>query len=461
MSVFGVASDTRITLRERLARWRDPATRLVFALLLLSYSLPNIIALRNTLTWLAFALVFPELAEMIRGATKELKRILIVFGALICWTLVVAIFVAEEPFTSLREWVGEWLPPAIAFLAGLGVFGALVRNGFPRTSLRFWLVLLIPLTALMTAHIALVIAEYVRVGSISPHFSGFSDHKANVTYAASTLLPFVFAFAIVRADGARLYGKGFRAFVWLSGILAVAAAITSGARNGMIVALSGVVVAGAVIWALTVRRGVSIRLQFFLAGLLVTILFAAVWAGVIWDPRWQRFVQTVPVALDTETHQEWLDPPGSPMPTTSDGRPAEESAYQRIAWAKVGAGMLLEHPFGLEISRNTFHDLVVERYGRGSMAHAHNSIIDFGLNVGFPGLALWFVFIGSLLVTGWRATQSHAAIAGWALIFLVFMYLARSMLDSMMRDHMLEQFMLTAGILLGAIACAPMGKANG
>ena len=445
---------------DSLWRWRARAAGFFCAALFLVYSLPGVVALRNTFTVLAFLLVLPELIDFLRNASQLTKRSILIFAALLCWTLVVAIFISNDPSSSLSEWKGEWLPPAIGFFAGLGVSAAMARYGHAITRDRFWLIILVPLTVLMAVQLVWVAAEYFRVGSISPHFSSFSDHKANITYAACTLLPLVLAFAVRRADGVRSVGRRLYGFASISGVLAVIAVITSGARNGVIVTFVGVFTAGTVMLANASRANLPKRIQAIGLIAFLAVVFVIAWAGIEWDPRWQRFIQTVPVALDTETHLEWLDPPGSKLPVTANGEPAEESAYLRIAWARIGVGMLLEHPWGLEISRNTFHDLVVERYGRGSMAHAHNSIIDFGLNVGFPGLALWLAFIWTLVVVGWEATRSQTFLAGWALMFLVMMYFLRSLLDSIMRDHILEQFMLTAGILLGSIACAQPKDAN-
>jgi hypothetical protein len=441
-------------------RWRGSAIRIVVAVLLLAYSLPNVIALRNLLTLTAFILVLPELVGLFRNMSKSARRSVIFLGILICWTLVIVAFTSPDPKASFVEWRGEWLPSAMAFFAGLAVFSTVSMDLRARSGPHFWLIVLLPMSALMATHLVLVIAEFVRVGSISPHFKSFSDHKANVTYAACTVLPFVFAFLIARVSGIKSYSKGFYFYVWVTGIVAIAAVVTSGTRNGLIVTLIGVSAAGVVILVIAGLRRLSKPIQLVAVVAMTVIVAAAAWTGVKWDPRWQRFYQTVPVALDIETYENWLDPPGSPLPITADGKPAEESAYQRIAWAKVGARMLFEHPWGLEISRSTFHDLVVKRYGRGSMAHAHNSIIDFGLNVGFPGLLLWFGFLGTLVAAGWLAARSKAAVAGWALLFLAMMFFVRSLIDSIMRDHILEQFMLTSGLLVGAIGYNQMEGAG-
>ncbi len=424
----------------------------VTATLLLVYSLPNVIGLRNMLTFAGFVLVAPLLFPLLKESSPDARRAVAMFGVVILWTLVVALFIADDPAASLAEWRGEWLPVILAFLFGFTAFDCVRAEPCDESGRRMWFAVVLPLCALMAAHILLVLVEFARAGAISPHFSGLSDHKANITYAASTLLPVVFGFALVQANRVLPFGRRFSALIVVAGLLGTAAAVTSGARNGVIVVALGIGGAGLAFLAITARRHYSVRVRAAFGIVLGLVVAGVLWGGVHWDPRWQAFVRTVPVALDTEQHQQWLDPPGSALPLSADGKSVEESAYQRIAWAKVGLAMLLEHPLGLEISRHTFRDLVIERYGRGAMSHAHSSVIDFGLNVGLPGLAIWFGFVATLIVAGWKATRGAADVAGWALIFLVLMYVVRSLVDSIMRDHILEQFILMSGVLLGASA---------
>ena len=425
---------------------------MVVAGLLLTYTLPNVIALRNALTLIGFVLVLPALGTVLRDMGRDVQRSVLVFAVLLFWTVFVAVFISEDPAASLGEWKGEWLPAGIAFLLGLAVFRTTETQSFNTVSPQFWLTLIIPLAVLMVVHLVWISVEALLVGSISPHFTGLSDHKANITYAASTLLPIVLAFAVNQSRGGQAPGRQLYVFVLCSGALVIASVITSGARNGVIVTGLAVLGAGVVMLIAAGRRPEGHRLRIMTAVAVVLVTAIVAWAGVKWDPRWQHFAQTVPVALDTENHREWLNPSGSTMPLTADGQTAEESAYQRVAWAKVGFGMLFEHPWGLEISRHTFHTLVVERYGRGSMSHSHNSIVDYGLNVGFPGLALWIIFIVSMVIAGVRSINMSAAVAAWALIFLVLLFFMRSLIDSIMRDHILEQFMLMSGILLGVLS---------
>lgn len=109
-------------------------------------------------------------------------------------------------------------------------------------------------------------------------------------------------------------------------------------------------------------------------------------------------------------------------------------------------------PLGMEISRDTFHKLVLEKYGRAGMAHSHNSWIDLGVEIGIPGLTIWGLVLLLLTQSGWRAWRADQEPLGLGLAVLVIMFTVRGLLDSIFRDHEIEQFMLVAGLLLSTLS---------
>ena len=109
-----------------------------------------------------------------------------------------------------------------------------------------------------------------------------------------------------------------------------------------------------------------------------------------------------------------------------------------------------EHPLGIGYSRTAFGDQIDRKYGLGGVfrgSHSHSGLIDFGIANGFPGLVLWLVFLASLAWTGWRAFEGEQMALGLMLIFLVSGFFGRSIVDSNLRDHMLQQFLMIVAIL--------------
>jgi hypothetical protein len=187
---------------------------------------------------------------------------------------------------------------------------------------------------------------------------------------------------------------------------------------------------------------------------LATLAFVLAIAIVSYktDPRWQNFIETVPIAWDIDRDLIWLNGDGTNFPLTPDEERVDISEYSRIAWAHEGWRMLMAHPWGTEIARDTFHKLEVAKYGHAGMAHSHNSWIDFGLEVGFPGLLLWGWTLLLLAQFGWRTWHIHKEPLGLALAVLVIMFAVRGLQDSIFRDHEIVQFMMVAGLLFSTLA---------
>jgi O-antigen ligase len=170
------------------------------------------------------------------------------------------------------------------------------------------------------------------------------------------------------------------------------------------------------------------------------------------DPRYDGFVETVTIGWDTDTHRNWLDAfETRDWPLRANGKPVDPSTYSRVAFAKEGLKLLFENPFGAEISKHTFTRLIAEKYGVAHMAHSHIGLIDFGLNVGFLGIALWLIFLAGLAWIGWSTAKRSGNAVGLCLLFLVTAFSMRMLVDSTLRDHMLEQFVFCVGMLV--VAC--------
>jgi O-antigen ligase len=161
------------------------------------------------------------------------------------------------------------------------------------------------------------------------------------------------------------------------------------------------------------------------------------------------------VAWDTQRHREWLlgEHNEAVLPLTAAGRKVDASAYYRIAYLKEGLQLVVEHPWGTGLGRDAFRRTIHEKYGTAGMSHAHNGFLDLAVSVGIPGVALWLGFLATLAVFATRAggTASSSGLA-MAMVLVVAAFAARTMLDATLRDLVLGEFLLLAGLLCGAIA---------
>lgn len=158
------------------------------------------------------------------------------------------------------------------------------------------------------------------------------------------------------------------------------------------------------------------------------------------DQRWQTFFKAVPIAWDTEKNRGWLH-----METPEEI--AGDSAYLRIAWIKEGIKLTLDKPWGSGYNRSAFGDRIDEKYhpeGGSRGGHSHSGVVDFAIANGFVGIFLYCIFLASIFKIGWVAFSRSNVALGVAIMCLVSGFFGRGILDSNIRDHMLQQFLFMA-----------------
>lgn len=80
--------------------------------------------------------------------------------------------------------------------------------------------------------------------------------------------------------------------------------------------------------------------------------------------------------------------------------------------------------------------------------HSHSSIIDFTIGVGVIGLIAWMFFIYKVFQYAFIEYKMSRSYYSIFIILIVFDFFIRSFVDSNMRDHVFQEFMLIIGIAL-------------
>ena len=430
-----------------LSRSLLPITILVPTLLFV-YTLPHAIALRNVVILALLIFVVWSLASRQTSFNfSSLKYPLVLLAMLQVWLVVVSVFIAPDVVGSLREWVSQWLKSAIVFVIGIGA-GLIIARELPvrLREIVIAVLVLLPFAALALIHCVLAVKYYSPTVYMAEYF-GPSDHRANITHVAAMGLPVVLVDISERLFRGRRLLPGSWYVPAICMALLLGATLTSGTRNGILV--TGFVVA---VWTLWILRRLMFSGRSRIA-LLVGVASGCAIAGamafnLMTDPRWDSFVETAEVAWQTDEHAAWYRFQDVPLPRLQNGQVVEESAYLRVAFLKEGTKLLFAHPWGTEISRHSFANLLAAKYGDVNVSHSHIGVIDFGLSAGFPGIVVWVLFLGSLGYLGWREYSSRGNAMGLVLLIVVFSFFLRMFVDSTLREHILQQFMLVAGLLL-------------
>ena len=441
------------------------ALSMLFALLMI-WPMFGTIALRNILLGglLLISLWLVSVGhEPWRNQLPKVPALLLT--GLTAWLVLVIVGWAADPTQAWKELLGQWVVPYLCAFVGtvLGitalnhgkalvviriVFAVLLIQVVAHDLLNLWFYATQGQLAFRAAPV-LRLAEAAQVAftggtPINLFEPGLMDKFSYVNNTLAAFLIAEIAQRLIRKSRCLPYGNGLIAFATIAMLFC---SYTVQTRNGNVGLLMLIATAGLLVCLKSFAR---IGWTKLILGLGVVAVLLALLGGMFYksDPRWQTLRETLPIAWDTQTHKAWMT--HEDFPLLPNGAQVDVSNYERLAWAKEGAILMQEHPLGIGYSRTAFGDQIDRKYGLGGVfrgSHSHSGLIDFGIANGFPGLVLWLVFLASLAWTGWRAFEGEQMALGLMLIFLVSGFFGRSIVDSNLRDHMLQQFLMIVAIL--------------
>lgn len=417
------------------------------ALLLFIWPVPRTISLRDLLLVVCLGL-FAWLAYRDRHAPFPWQPLRVPFGlylALSVWIIFVALAISDETFWALGEIKGQWLKATIALVAG-GLLGAAIRND--DSTLRLTLTIIgiaLLLHVLYVAYQALSVWPQLKI--MPTRAAGLTGGSDKSSYLTNMLLYLLLAEIFIRSVFHRRFLPMGNIPLTAITVIALFAVYVEAMRNG--IAELAIVLGVAVI--LVMRESDRMR-RLIVVGITLALVIVALVLGYLnvrKDERWQTFLETVPIALDIE-NKAWIDE-ALPQPKLANGQTVDWSNYMRIARMRAGLSLMADYPLGVGFGRNAFGHAVEKKYGMRT-SHSHSGIIDLGAGIGVPGVMLWLVFLGVLLRLGFRGMCESHSFPALALLFLTAGYSFRMLVDSTIRDHMLQMFLFLAAFLAVIVA---------
>ena len=442
-------------------------------LLCFVWPIPRVIALRNILTGSMAVLLFVLCGTQVWRLNGIPKKPLLIILALTAWIVLAMTAWGDRPALSFREFIGHWALPLLCGFIGLRVasiaatyswtperlatlvvsgllFGIVLHNIF---MLVYGLAIgQIPVRQAPTMYLPDMFYAIKNGESILSVFN--SSTLQQLSYTNNILAALLISEVVQRLLAKRpflIFSNGFLAF---SIGMVLVCSYTVGVRNGN-VGLVALILFSSVfvlikLWKSTSKKRVA---SLALAACLIIGAFGVF--AFQSDPRWQRVVETVPLAWSPQTGSEWRKQTTDSYPTLKDGGQVDGSTYERVGFVKEGMLQIMAHPFGTGFHRNAFGYGVDEKYhmnGSKPAMHAHSGVIDFSIANGLPGIFLWFFFLWTLFAAGWRgfrASESNPATniaPSLMLIFLVSGFATRGFVDSVFQGYEIEQFMFLVGI---------------
>lgn len=367
------------------------------------------------------------------------------------WFVIQALWIASDSHWVWAELRGQWLKDIAFWILGLVLgAGALCQRQSHKNQ---WLVaLLVGLISIVLLTAAEGCWVWVSTGTMPTFFNGITGSRTMVSFVTNMLLAFLVGDLLARDAVAQFLPWKKVVTVGLI-IICLICSVFIATRHGWI-GIAMLTVSGLAIHYIKGWHRVS-KKALLLLPILIVLLSVGGWFSWKNDPRWNTLKQTLPIAWDIDTHKAWLNHEKYPFPQLPNGQVVDPSNYERPAWIHAGLRIIAERPLGSGFSRHAFGHELARLYPEndpGSGKHAHSSMIDLAIGGGLPAVALWLAFVGSLVGYGAVAFFRHGSGAGLVLAFLTSGFFGRSLLDSVMRDHSMEQFLFIIAFLLPMVS---------
>lgn len=455
----------------------------LMALVIFTWPIPGTIALRHSLLGALLLVVLMSTWQTRQLRSMSLTRLrvpVLYFAALTLWIILVIVGWSAESSLSWKEFWGQWALPVVCGALGWLIAQTALKRGEREVQCLLKTIFLTMFVQVLL-HDAMGLAYLIATGTqpfrqapvlYLPNmlqvflsggiwtevFTGLYFEK--FSFVNNTFAAILIAEALQRSVQHKRWLPFSNLVIGIAFVAVILCSYWLRVRNGNIGLVFLIVVAG-VMTLVRVRHRFKTRnlLMVFVVAIVALMgVGAAFWKS---DARWQTFAETVPLALDTEKNKAWLSTTISPYPRLANGAEVDPSNYERLAWIKEGLKLGWENPLGTGINRNAFFDGLDRKYqmnGEIRGGHAHSGVVDFFIANGLPGLLLWFAFLFSLTLLGWRAFAGANMALGLMLIFLISGFFSRSFLDSNIRDHVLQQFLFMATIFATLCAASMPGK---
>lgn len=421
---------------------------MVAASLMFVWSMPNLTGLRNSLLAVDLLICFPLAWSVLRnGGLHRFFPVLPlkIYCVLTLWIVLCAILFADNRVVSFHEIWGQWIRSALAGAMGFMLASLSVSRRLRLSSASILTVLMLAIFSQVMLHDVDMLWQWVRTGKIPLGETRILESRTVLTYVVNLLLAFSAAELMGRVLFKRRYMPLPGIFFVFIGFVCIFASYTLQTRNGMIGTMALLVSCSLLFWFVK-RKTTNNILVASLVLLVLSGVATLGWFAYKSDPRWASLLETVPIAWDTQGHQEWIH---RQYPLLADGSPVSGSNYERIAWAKEALLQIAREPIGVGYNRSAFgvalkkiHPDLVET------AHSHSGILDFTIANGIPGLIIFIAFLWVCFQQGLLTFFKNHSPQGLLLAFIVTGFFGRSLVDSNIRDHMLEQFMFLLCMML-------------
>lgn len=445
-------------MRFATARYRDYLFYLALFTLIPLWNIPHTIALRYVCEGLLLLVIFSSSLDWKPVLARS--KLLLLFTI---YLLIHVLFFSSSLSEGLRGFKSEWMHFILFTIVGAGSGLYLARNKLQNLLLLIGFAFAVPLLI----HLSLVLYKGIAMGSIPWDYWGINQIHGDLAYASlqASILLTVYVLCIAKT----------RLQYTLSTLLLLACFVSpliAQSRGGVLFAIGSILFTAA--WCFYFKRpkfSLDAR-TIFVSALTLVCLGFLIKTGIAVDPeRWGRSVSRALAGFQGDANVIMCNGVESIITSYHSKNipitPQIESELDRILngegtrvmVARSSLKLIQEHPMGINGSKQAYQIAVKQFCGKIPaivVYHAHNGWIDTALAIGIPGALLLFAVMINYAVQGFRLSLVSGPLNpyGIALFASASIWPLRALLDSTLRDQMLEMQAFVLPLLLTlAMAC--------
>ncbi|MCM0028590.1 MAG: O-antigen ligase family protein [Polynucleobacter sp.] len=422
------------------------------------WNIPHTIAARYVCEALLLILVFCYPLNW--RPILDRSRLIFVF---VIYLLIQIFFFSSDLKVALLSFKSEWMHFILFSLVGTGSGLLIAKKQVANTLLYLGLAFSVPILI----HLTLLTVKGFSSGSIPWGYWGLSDTHGDLAYTSLQAVIFLSVFLFCQAKQAS--NRALCVLLLLASVLSV---VFAQSRGGLIFTVLAVLLTW-ITFIFFTRSSNSFNLKNVALSFLLLAAFGLIAAfGSHHNP--QRWLESPIRALSALKSDPFLGLCSAPntVPLNDKGEiqtilnPEQIEARARIMHgdsarvilAKAGFELSAAYPFGFNGSKEAYQQAIIKYCGRAPFveySHTHNAWIDTSLAIGIPGAILLLLVMLNYGWQGFRMIKQGNKINPFALALFVSagIWILRGILDSTLRDQMLEmQAFILAFLLASAMS---------
>jgi O-antigen ligase len=440
------------------ANLKDFVFYLALLSLILLWYIPHTIAARYACE--ALLLIFVLSHSLNWRPILDRSKLIFVF---VIYLLIQIFFFSSDLKVALLNFKSEWMHFILFSLAGAGSGLLIAKKQVSNILLYLGFAFSVPILI----HLTLFVIKGFSVGYISWGYWGLSDIHGDLAYSSLQATIFLSVFLLCHAKQAS--NKLLCVLLLFACILSV---VFAQSRGGLLfIAISGLLTW--ITFIFFARPNKSLNLKNIALAFLSLVAFGLIAAfGSHHNP--QRWFESPIRALSALKGDPFLGLCSNPntvllndkseIQTTLNPEQIEAESRimhgdsARVILAKAGFELSRVYPFGFNGSKESYQLAIINYCGRPPLveySHTHNAWLDTSLAIGIPGAILLLLV---MLNYGWQGLKmigrsKHINPFALALFISAGIWILRGVLDSTLRDQMLEmQAFIFAFLFASAIS---------